>query len=581
MIQSQQLRYFLYARKSSESEDRQMASIDDQIKEVRRIAKNQGLNIVAVFSESKSAKNPGRKAFNEMLLEIEKGNADAILCWKLNRLARNPVDGGKISWLLQQNVIKHIQCYDRDYKPSDNVLMMQIELGMANQFVKDLSADIKRGVRAKAERGWNPSPILPIGYIHNKNAKRKVCSQEISIDKKRYSVVKKLWDLMLTGHYSLASIKRKGDQLGLTSRNKKPYVIATYHNMFSSEFYYGYFYWENDLKEKVRYKGKHPLMITEQEFDRVQYLIGNRKKQTRPKKYDYPYRGLITCGECKSSITAERKHQVRCTGCRNKFSCMHRDDCPKCQTKIKDMKNPTVIDITYYRCTKRKKKCSQKFITKTELEKQYITMLTDIEVSEEFCEFICGELEILYQQENTTDLDILKVQKRQISELNTRFNNLSLMRADNEITSDEFKLMRIETRKKISALEKELKNNEFIQINWLQIVKDYLLMAKNASLIIQNSDSFTKNNLLSKLGSNQILFNQKLHIIKAEPLLAIRKCYDYYSAEKERFEPVKNLVKQGDLQGFYTENTSWCSGLYKVRTSTITLKQQQDYLLVA
>lgn len=537
-----------------------------------------------LIKPKKGQGNDYEQAFNEMLLEIEKENGDAILCWKLNRLARNPVDGGKISWLLQQNVIKHIQCYDRDYKPIDNVLMMQIELGMANQFVKDLSVDIKRGVRAKAERGWSPSPILPIGYLHNKDSKRRVCPQEIIIDKERYPIVKKLWELMLTGNYSLARIKREGDKLGLISRFKNPYVIATYHNMFSSEFYYGYFYWDNDQKEKVRHKGKHPLMITEQEFEQVQYLIGNRKRETRPKKYDYPYRGLITCGECNSSITAERKFQVRCTTCRNKFSCMHRDDCPKCLTKIKRMKNPTVIDITYYRCTKRKRKCSQKFITKTELEKQYKEILEHIEISEEFYEFICDELEKLYNKENEVDLNILYIQKKQIAELKNRIRNLALMRADNEITSEEFQKIKNQTNEKRIVLEKELKNNQFIQLNWFSIAKGYLSMAKNASQILQNSDSFTKNNLLSKLGSNQLLFDQKLHIIRAKPLLAIRKCNDYYIAEKKRFEPVKNLVKQGDSQGLYTTNTNWCTELYKVRTSTIALQSletQQNLLLAA
>lgn len=147
------IKYFLYVRRSQDSEDRQMASLDDQKTEMMRLANQLGITVVDVIEESQSAKKPGRPKFNQMLERIHNGEANGIICWKLNRLARNPIDGGQISWLLQQGVIQHIQTQGRDYKPTDNVLMMAVELGMANQFVKDLSVDVKRGMRLKAERG--------------------------------------------------------------------------------------------------------------------------------------------------------------------------------------------------------------------------------------------------------------------------------------------------------------------------------------------------------------------------------------------------------------------------------------------
>ena len=151
------IRYFLYARKSSESEDRQMASIDSQIAELQKIADEMGLDVADRFSESRSAKGPGRPVFNQMVQRIQAGEASGILCWKLNRLARNPIDGGQISWMLQQGVLKQIQTFGKAYYPTDNVIVMAVELGMANQFIRDLSVDTKRGLRAKADRGWYPT----------------------------------------------------------------------------------------------------------------------------------------------------------------------------------------------------------------------------------------------------------------------------------------------------------------------------------------------------------------------------------------------------------------------------------------
>src|SRR5436309_4765167 len=85
--------YFLYSRKSTESEDRQVLSIDSQIDEMNAIGARESLPIVEVLSEARSAKEPGRPVFNAMMTRLEAGEAEGILCWKLDRLARNPVDG--------------------------------------------------------------------------------------------------------------------------------------------------------------------------------------------------------------------------------------------------------------------------------------------------------------------------------------------------------------------------------------------------------------------------------------------------------------------------------------------------------
>lgn len=113
------MNYFLYARKSTDVEDKQIRSIEDQILVLRALAKQEGLNIIEGFREAKSAKMPGRPIFNEMIRRIQLGKAQGIICWKIDRLARNPVDGGQISWLLQQGVI---QTHGRSFLPADNVL---------------------------------------------------------------------------------------------------------------------------------------------------------------------------------------------------------------------------------------------------------------------------------------------------------------------------------------------------------------------------------------------------------------------------------------------------------------------------
>ena len=200
---------FLYARRSSdESSDKQLQSIEDQLSNLRPMATRLGYTIVDTFEESKSAKQPYlRPKFQEMLDRLEAGEADGILTWHVNRLFRNPVDQGRIAWMLQNNVVKIIQTYDRAYLPEDNVLLLSVEGAMANQYVRDLAKVSRRGMQGKADRGWLPSKA-PIGYYNYNDT----VTIDIRVDEERWDMVRRMWDLLITGNYTVPQIQQKANE---------------------------------------------------------------------------------------------------------------------------------------------------------------------------------------------------------------------------------------------------------------------------------------------------------------------------------------------------------------------------------
>src|SRR3989344_6689712 len=133
-------KYFIYARKSTESEERQQLSIPAQLDELRDFAKKNNLQVIDSFIESKTAKRPGRKIFNQMIGKIEQGEADGILSWHADRLARNAVDAGRIIYLLDTKKLVDLKFPTVMFQNNPNGLfMLSIAFGQSKYYVDFLS----------------------------------------------------------------------------------------------------------------------------------------------------------------------------------------------------------------------------------------------------------------------------------------------------------------------------------------------------------------------------------------------------------------------------------------------------------
>jgi site-specific DNA recombinase len=424
------LKYFLYARKSSEDEDRQVQSIDDQVKWLKQRAAVAGIKIAKVYTEAKSAKKPNsRPVFAELMARIQNGEADGILCWQINRLSRNPIDSALVQWLLQQGTLKSIQTYDREYRPEDNTLLFSVESGMANQFIIELRANTKRGIKSKLEKGWKPG-LAPIGYLNDKYGDKG--NKKISPDPERFDLVRKVWDLMLTGNYNPKQILEIAtSKWHLRTRPSKktggvPLSQSGIYRLLTNTFYAGLFEYEDQL-----YKGSHKPMVTMKEFERVQQLLGAKGKP-QPKTREFSFTGNIRCGECGCLVTAETKTKLI------KKSGEHKD-------------------YTYYRCTRRKTGvvCSQKPIKVEELEPQMEAELRKFTILPVFRDWA---LEKLNRVNDKEIIDRTKVQgalTRALSDAQTQLDNLTKMRYRDLIDDEEFKREKKALQNQLTKLQQE------------------------------------------------------------------------------------------------------------------------------
>ncbi|MDD2354333.1 MAG: recombinase family protein, partial [Patescibacteria group bacterium] len=289
----QTIKYALYCRKSTEDSSRQILSLDSQEKEMIKLAETLELDIAYTFRESKSAKKPdNRPQFSELINLIKRGKIQGVICWKIDRLSRNPIDSATIQWLLQQNNLKIIQTMERQYLPGDNALLFNVESGMANQYILDLSKNVKRGIRAKLEKGGWPN-LAPIGYL-NKDGK-------IIIDKARGKYIIKIFEMYKTGKYSVKEIAEILFKEGFRSRAGKKYHKSKIHKMLSESFYCGIMEKDGQL-----YEGKHEPLISKKLFDEVQKML-NKKAHIKKQNIPFAFRGILRCAKCGCLLTATKK----------------------------------------------------------------------------------------------------------------------------------------------------------------------------------------------------------------------------------------------------------------------------------
>ena len=517
------IRYFLYARKSSENEDKQVASVPSQIEELKKLAQEMSLNIIKVFTEEKSAKAPGRPVFGKMIEDIHKGRAEGIVCWKLDRLARNPIDGGTISWMLQQSVIRHIQTFQRGYLPTDNVLMMNLEFGMANQFILDLSVNTKRGQRNKIQQGWLPHKP-PVGYLNN--LYNQPDKPPIYPDPFSFPILKKLWAVFLEKHCSIEKLFDIAQGMGLKVDRGVKITRNNFYRLFRNPFYYGSFLWNGEV-----YPGKHEPMITKTEFDLAQQIM-DKRSFPRAKTHAFAFTGLMRCGECGAFITAEEK--------------------------IKHQKNGNVHYYSYYRCTRRiKRNCSEPPIRSDELEAQILDVLGKITIPPEFHRWAIKQLKEEHKKEKIDRNEITQAHRQGLDDCTKKLDALFNMRLNEEIGPEEY------TKRKDDLLREKQKYEELIGDaqhrieSWLEKAEKTFSFAETAQKRFQTGTLEDKRHILSCLGSNLVLRDRKLRISVDKSLALIQEVAPDVQSLHNRLEPAQGVDSITDWEALYAQNKKW------------------------
>jgi site-specific DNA recombinase len=507
------MKYFLYCRKSTESEDRQVLSIQSQRAEIERVfSANSQIVIIGAYEESMSAKAPGRPIFNEMLTAIERGKADGIIAWHPDRLARNSVDGGRLIYLLDQGALKDMKFANFAFEnSSQGKLMLSVMFGFSKYYVDNLSENIRRGNRTKLEMGWRPNSA-PAGYRNDPATKT------IVRDPEAFPIIKRLFNRALTGSYSISALNRMlRDEWGYRTRRKRrsgggPLSLSAVYNLLANPFYAGYIRWKGEL-----YPGKHPPMISWEDFNSLQTIL-KPKGREKPQRYTFAYTGLIRCGVCGRMVTAENKV--------NRFGSRY----------------------VYYHCsrTNTQPKCQQPSVEVSNLERQIQEILNTITLDDAVFVRARAKAREMMTENLTSRPERITQLDHAIALAESKRATLTEMRISNLIDDAEFVVRRDAIQIEIINLQKQ-RENLANPINSIEPLGNVNLACNRLLSWHAAGNWHVRRQILKTIGSNPVLIDKKLRIDLVFPALP-KAIYQQFPVWCRQLRNIRTSLSNNDTK---------------------------------
>src|SRR3989339_275151 len=450
------MKYILYARKSTEEDDRQILSIEAQLAELQEYSAKEKLEIVASFQEAQTAKEPGRTKFAEMLSFLQAGKAEGILSWHPDRLARNSIDGGQIVYMLDTGKIKDLKFPTFWFESTpQGKFMLNIAFGQSKYYVDNLSENVKRGIRQKLHRGEWPA-LAPIGYVNDLKTKR------IAVDPERAPLVRQAFIFFATGAHSLRTLRVELKNAGLRSHKGNVLSVSSLQRLLGNPVYYGMIARKGEL-----FEGSHEPIISKHLFDDVQAVIAGRTRRRRRRKHEYLFSELMTCGQCTCAITAERQKRH-----------------------------------IYYRCTKKKGKCDEKYLREETLLEQVRRIVEQVTLPESWAQNMLAELDREKGHNVSDSRAAVRCLVQEKSEIEAKLGKLLDLHLDGGIERDTYVQKKNALLNRKLDIEQKIRDSEQKGDDRLEPVRELVLASQQAKKYQSDSHRQEVPTFLKKIGSH-------------------------------------------------------------------------------
>ena len=469
-------KYFLYARKSTEDDDKQIMSIEAQLFELREFARKENLEILSEFQESKSAKTPGRTVFGEMMTRIESGEVAGILAWHPDRLARNSIDGGRVIYAVDQEKLVSLRFPTFWFEPTpQGLFMLQVAFGQSKYYSDNLVQNVKRGIRQKLPRGeWLTK--APFGYANNPK------TRNIEPHPTNVKIVERTFQEYAKGGHGLVSMLQFLADLGIVTRNNTPLSKCAIKHLLSNRAYLGFVRHHGEY-----FDGTFEPIISPSLFAAVQKILeAKAKPQKKRGSHDFPFRSLFQCGECGGMFTAQFAKGNGGT-------------------------------YRYYRCTKKRGLCSQSYVQEADLVEQLRARLQTMSLCDRYTNWMLAEIGLWEQAElsvSHSDVQNLSVKIKASAE---RMEKLVSAYLDGDIPKDIYLNRKDSIMRSTLTLKDKMKAFEQRRNTWVEPLREWILDLQQATFLHESNNLSEIASFVQKIGTNHTVRDKTAYFATPSP----------------------------------------------------------------
>ncbi len=475
-------KYFLYARKSTEDDDKQVMSIPAQLAELREFASRENLEILEEFQESKSAKSPGREVFGVMMMRIEKMDGVGILAWHPDRLARNSIDGGRIIYAVDTSKIVSLRFPTFWFEPTpQGLFMLQVAFGQSKYYSDNLKQNVERGMRQKLRRGeWLTR--APFGYVNNP------VTRNIEPDAVKSKIIVRAYEEYEKGSHTLQSLSQFLADHGVAQKSGTPLGKASVKRILCNRAYLGFTKHHDEF-----FPGSFAPILSPTLFEAVQKRLLERAHPRHSKvSHNFPFTGLFRCGECGSMITAQW-----CTG---KMGGRYR----------------------YYRCTKKKGKCGQGYLLESALALQVKEQLQSVSLPEAWADYMLKTVSGFEHDELHASGNRLGQATEDLKMLEAKPDALVDLYLNHDIERDLYLAKKDALMRQKSSLQAKSSSARAERKNWVEPLRKWILDSKRAGFLASSENLHDMRDFLRSFGTNPALKDKTISISFCPPSIFAR-----------------------------------------------------------
>lgn len=469
------IKYCLYARKSSEPDDKQVLSIPAQIREGKELAARLGIKISDkdIFQEAKSARIPEKRAeFDHMLALINERKYNGIICWHINRLSRNPQEGGIVQQMLVDKRITEIVTPQETIQSETmNEIIVAFLFGFSSQTSREISQNTKRGMKEKVERGQWPT-LAPLFY---ENYGVDKWTKTIRPDASRAPYYERWVDDIIAYRLNIAQAHALLAKMGVRTRKGKKVSKSMVHRILRSPVYRGIIQYGN-YPEKP---GTFEALISHTKWHQLQEILDDRTKPNQTKR-NHPYMKVCRCGKCGLHVTAS--------------------------TKVKPSGKP----YTYYHCSKRNGDCGNPPVRAKDFEDQLISILRRISISQEAVERLKELTKQRLEHELRFEIDQRSTWETQLNSFTDKLDRLLELRIENEITKEQYEDKRSAIQKEIDYLEEKRKDIRFNREDVRKVLELFFEQCHNIENIFHDGTIEERRRIIGLICENLTLTDKVL-----------------------------------------------------------------------